>query len=543
MERNKTKLSRPHGKLQIINVVVNALFDTGSTITLLSGETYDRFWPKPTLKKMEIPIRAAQGSQMDVRGIMTETVTARGGSVKMIRPFVVVNNLSSECIIGMDTIKEEGIEIDLPNRKIIYPHQENTYDCYSVYASRKTIIAPWEERIVYGNCNVIIGPNESLMINENDKPPLCFSEVIHRQKGRIPIVMANPTEWPVEIVRGQKIAEGQKVSNDQLLPFEQISTIPEGKTKMDWSRIPQDVLNDIPKEWVSRYREMLSQFSDIFSMNPDDVGHCKDYPQRIMLKNEKEIANTPPYRIPHHLLEIAHNYINKLLKAGIIRPSTSPFSSPLLLVKKPGVNDPNKSLVEQYRVVHDYRLLNLNIIPDSYPLYHIYDLIDRVAQAKIWSVIDLSSGFFNQNLEESSRKYTAFGLPGLGHYEYTRSAQGLCNSPASFQRMLDGVIRGLNNCFVYIDDVVVASQSHEEHLADLSNVFSRFQKYNIKCRLGKLQLGSPQVTYLGYDISKKDGIRPGIIKSKVIRHDFNIREAHLIDTNGISRTYAITLLN
>ena len=187
-------------------------------------------------------------------------------------------------------------------------------------------------------------------------------------------------------------------------------------------------------------------------------------------------------------------------------------------MRKRGVNDPSKTLIEQYRIVHDYRRLNNNIIPDSYPLYHIYDLIDRVAQAKVWSVIDLSSGFFNQSLEEESRKYTAFGLVGSNHFEYTRSPQGIRNSPASFQRMLDAVIKELPNCYVYIDDVVVASKNHEEHLRDLQAVFDRFRKYNIKCRLGKLQIGAPKITYLGYDISRKDGIQPGALKCQVIRN-------------------------
>ena len=509
--------SRPHGKLRIQNVIITALFDTGSTVSLISGRVFDKLWPKPLMKKIDAQVRAAQGTKMMVRGIINVKITARDDSFKMNRPIFVVDNLSSECIIGMDTITAEGIEIDIKNRRISYPRRSQSVESFSVFVHKQTTVLPWEERIVYGTCETLLGPDECFMIHENENPPFCSAEIVYGRNDKIPIVVANPTEWPVELKRGQILATGQKIKNEQLVAFDQVHAVEMKVSRLHKSHIPLEILKNIPKEWVDKYQDMLARFPSIFSVNPDDVGHCKEFPQKILLKDNKMIANTPPYRIPHHLLEVAHSYIHKLLKAGIIRPSTSPFSSPLLLVRKPGVNDPTKSLVEQFRVVHDYRLLNTNIIPDSYPLYHIYDLIDRVAQAKIWSVIDLSSGFFNQNLEETSRKYTAFGLPGMGHYEYTRSAQGLCNSPASFQRMLDGVIKGLDNCFVYIDDVVVASNSHEEHIKDLSNVFERFQRYNIKCRLGKLQLGSPQVTYLGYDISRKDGIRPGMIKSKVIR--------------------------
>ena len=115
-------------------------------------------------------------------------------------------------------------------------------------------------------------------------------------------------------------------------------------------------------------------------------------------------------------------------------------------------------------------------------MHNLYDLIDKVSQAKIWSVIDLSSGFWNQALDNESQKYTAFGLPGVGHFEYTRSAQGLCNSPPAFQRLLDYITRGLPKVFVYVDDVVICSDSHAEHQEILKELFSRFRKYRLKCR-------------------------------------------------------------
>jgi hypothetical protein len=140
-----------------------------------------------------------------------------------------------------------------------------------------------------------------------------------------------------------------------------------------------------------------------------------------------------------------------------------------------------------------------------------------VAAANVWSVIDLSSGFWNQQLEEESMEKTAFTIPSMGVFEYTRSAQGLMNSSANFQRLLDYVIRGLARCYCYIDDVLVASSSHEQHLGDLENLFCRFRKYNLKIRLSKLQLGTCDITYLGYNLNKVHGIRAGEAKIRAVK--------------------------
>jgi hypothetical protein len=96
-------------------------------------------------------------------------------------------------------------------------------------------------------------------------------------------------------------------------------------------------------------------------------------------------------------------------------------------VKKPGLKDSKTPIEEQFRVVHDYRKLNRLLIKDSYPMINPFELIDKVRQGLIYSIIDPSQGFFNQSLTEDSKAYTAFGVPGKGHFEYNGSAQGLCN--------------------------------------------------------------------------------------------------------------------
>ena len=109
--------------------------------------------------------------------------------------------------------------------------------------------------------------------------------------------------------------------------------------------------------------------------------------QTVTLKDPSKISYTPQYRLPHHLKIVAEQYIDTLLAAGVIQESKSPFSSPLMLVRKACDPDPINPL-KNYRVVLDYRKLNENTIPDSYPMRHLSELIDNVSSAKIWTVLE-----------------------------------------------------------------------------------------------------------------------------------------------------------
>ena len=147
---------------------------------------------------------------------------------------------------------------------------------------------------------------------------------------------------------------------------------------------------------------------------------------------------------------------------------------------------------------------------------HLNELIDNMSSKKIWTVFDLSQGYFNQILDPVSRKYSAFGLPSKGHFEFTRSPQGMRNSGASFQRLLDYVTRGLKGVAVYIDDIILASDSHDEHIEAMNQLFQRLRKYKLKLKLSKMQLAAPSINYLGYNISHKFGIRAGAVKTEAI---------------------------
>jgi hypothetical protein len=151
------------------------------------------------------------------------------------------------------------------------------------------------------------------------------------------------------------------------------------------------------------FANILSEHSDIFSIDKGDIGKCDIIQQQLTLIDKNKVCSTHPYRIPHHLLPVAHKYVDQLLSSDVIRPSKSPFSSLLMLVKKPGFKDSKTPIEEHFRVVHDYWKLNYLLIKDSYPMRNLFELIDEVGQGQIYSIIDLSQGFFCQTLTEDSK--------------------------------------------------------------------------------------------------------------------------------------------
>jgi len=158
-------------------------------------------------------------------------------------------------------------------------------------------------------------------------------------------------------------------------------------------------------------------------------------------------------------------------------------------------------------------------VADRYTIREVRDCVDEIglAQSDVFSAIDLTSGFWQQSLAESSRQYTAFTVPGRGtRYQWTVTPMGLQGSPASFARLIDYVMRGLEGVLTYIDDILVHARGHEEQLRRLEMAFLRLRKYNLKLNVSKSVFGALEVTYLGYSLSGR-GVKPGEEKLDAVR--------------------------
>jgi hypothetical protein len=148
--------------------------------------------------------------------------------------------------------------------------------------------------------------------------------------------------------------------------------------------------------------------------------------------------------------------------------------------------------------VQDFHELNQNSHIDKYSMKEISECIGNIGRANstIFTTLDLTSGFWQMQLDEDSQKLTAFTIPGKGQFHWITSPMGLLGCPASFQCLMEGVLRDIPNVLVYIDDLLVHTDTHEKHLQVLDQVLARLHKNHLKINLEKCVFGNKEVSYL-----------------------------------------------
>lgn len=207
-----------------------------------------------------------------------------------------------------------------------------------------------------------------------------------------------------------------------------------------------------------------------------------------------------PRRLSYSQKSELEKIINDLLQRGIIRESNSPYASPIVLVQKKN---------KETRLCIDYRQLNRITTKDNYPLPLIEDHLEGLRGKRFFSVLDLRGGFHHVNISIDSIKYTSFVTP-FGQYEYLKMPFGLKNAPSVFQRYVNSTFKEListGNIFVYMDDLLVATEDIEKHLQVLSQIMRLVSVHDLQLRFDKCKFLYEEITYLGYVVGH-DIIRP-----------------------------------
>ncbi len=203
------------------------------------------------------------------------------------------------------------------------------------------------------------------------------------------------------------------------------------------------------------------------------------------------------------------DHLKQLLACGVIRRSHSPWSSNVVLCRKKN---------GKLRMCVDMRQLNQNTVKDYYALPRIEELLDNLAGNKYFTKLDMKSGYYQVEILEDHKERTAFTVGPLGFYEYNRLPFGLCNSPATFQRLMEECLGDLHLsiCCIYIDDLIIYSRTFEEHIERLETVFQRLRECNLKLAPEKCSFFKQKVNCVGHVISEK-GIEPDPEKIDAVR--------------------------
>ena len=257
-------------------------------------------------------------------------------------------------------------------------------------------------------------------------------------------------------------------------------------------------LDHLVEDQAEKVKQVL-QKHDVFTREGMELGQVDAVKHDIVLCEEPKKKKV--YPVPPALREVVAEQVEDMLNKGVIRECQSPYASPILLVKKKETN--------QYRFCTDFRELNRCTIKDAFPLPRIESLLASIGTEKCWfSQLDQTAAYWQVKLEEEAQLKTAF-LTEEGQFCYRTLAFGMCNGPATYQRLMTKVLKDLlyKSVVVYLDDVLLFTKTFEEHLELLDEVCSRIEKFGIRLNPEKCSFAQKEVKFLAHIISE-GSIRP-----------------------------------
>ena len=268
-------------------------------------------------------------------------------------------------------------------------------------------------------------------------------------------------------------------------------------------------LSDLPigLEDRDRVAKLIFEFQDVFALTDAELGVTDRACHQLDTGNSAPIKQYAR-RIPFSLRGPVEEAVNDMLQRGIVRPSSSPWMSPVVLVKKKEGT---------YRFCVDYRKINAVTKTAVFPLPRIEDYLDALVGVQYFTTLDLASRFWQVPVHPDSIEKTAF-VSHMGFYEFLVMPFGLKNAPATFQKLMADVLRGLSQevCMDYIDDILVVGKSADEHLVNLRIVLQRLREAGLKLKPSKCNLFKTKVKYLGFVVSMA-GIEVDPDKTRAVR--------------------------
>src|SRR6188768_3179422 len=324
------------------------------------------------------------------------------------------------------------------------------------------------------------------------KEGLCVAGAIIPQRcHNIPVRVVNTSTLDIDLAEEEDLGELQELQLSNVITCP--ARDPNAGVTGEWlEKLVEGTHSSVTPAEKRRLRGILEDYADCFSQHELDLGRTSIVKHEIDTGGHRPIKQVLRRHPFAHIQEIDMQ-VHEMLYQDVIEPSVSPWSSDVVIVKKKDGT---------LRFCIDYRKLNDVTVKDSYPLPRITDCLDALSTGKYFSAFDLRSGYFQVAMEEDDREKTSFTTRS-GTYQFKVLPFGVTNGPATFQRLMDLTMVGLNYqiCLVYLDDIILMSRTVDEHFDRLVMILERIRSAGLKLKPSKCSLLQRKIAFLGHVIS------------------------------------------
>ena len=500
-----------------------AVCDGGAEVAMMSRRLYEQLDPKPELRPATENIRGIFGPQHKPFGECTVKVTIPDLAVE-IEYDVVIDDIEEDLLIDATMMHYAEIQLKYDTQELLRKNKtvkgiarvsRSEFRARRLVLKEDWVIQPRSRQLVPGQ---IVGVDKriphSWLVEQSGRIFQEQSVLVARTLCRqgqaekiVPVEIYNPCDEPVHLYKRTTLGIAtpiDEVTNVQIettkdVSIEKVSHVKVvGRTEASLPEEIQKLVDEttevlVPED-VQKFGCLVREYRDVFSTKDEPLGQTDVV--------EHEIKTTGPpikmhyRRVPSGLKEEAVKEEERMKDLGVIEPSESPWAAPVVLVRK-------KDGTLRYCI--DYRKLNQVTQKDSYPLPNIQDCLDSLEGATFFSSMDLCSGYWQVKMSEDAKDKTSFYGAGGGLWRFRVMPFGLCNAPATFERLMERVLGQLRwqICLCYLDDILIFSRTVDEHLAHLEIVFQRLREAKLKLKPKKCHFFQRQVAFLGHIVSSE----------------------------------------
>ncbi|UYV61247.1 hypothetical protein LAZ67_1004099 [Cordylochernes scorpioides] len=475
-----------------------ALVDTGADLSVVDLRT--ALDTGHGISKLAKICAGPDGKKLDMVGSIFLNIKIDNETLS--HNFVILKTHLRTLILGRDFLKKMNAKIDCKQETIKYDltnnHDEINFEMLKIKSAKDSIVPECSMKLIKAlveteDGEYIIEESSKMFQTNGLRLARSLINVINRETH---IWITNPYPRPLKIMKNQTLAFGSSPAKINVSREREVEKNEEPRFQINENLSPKE---------QKELKQVLERYGDLFSSR---LGRTNLAKHRIDTEDAKPIKHKP-YRVSAKERDIIKEQIDEMLTEGIIRPSSSPWSFPVILVKKRD---------GKYRFCVDYRKLNNVTVKDVYPIPRIDEVMDTLQGSTHFSAIDLRSGYWQVEVEKRDKEKTAF-TTAHGLYEFNVMPFGLCNAPATFERNMENMLGNLRwqICLCYLDDVIIYSPDFPTHLKRLEAVFRCFRESNLRLNDKKCRFAFEELEILGY-ITSKHGIKPAEHNIKAVRN-------------------------